>query len=75
MAEYNTGTPSQRVADMFKVSKPAVLKILREAGVELRWPRITSDEIRQAAQLYESGLSLADVGKRLNREASTRREA
>lgn len=71
MADYHAGTSTTELATRYGIGKGTVLKVLREAGVELRWPRMTEPEIREATRLYESGLSLADVGKRLGRGYST----
>ena len=67
VAEYEAGTPTTQLTRMFSLGKGSILKILREAGVELRLPRMSAAELELARQLYESGLSLVDVSKQLGR--------
>lgn len=67
VAEYEAGTPSTHLTAMFGLAKGSVLKVLREAGVERRLPRMSQAEIHKARRLYESGLSLVEVSKRLGR--------
>jgi hypothetical protein len=36
VAEYEAGTPSTQIMRMFQLGKASVLKLLREAGAEIR---------------------------------------
>jgi DNA-binding CsgD family transcriptional regulator len=71
VAEYEAGASAAVIGDMFSLSKRSVIKIVREAGVVIWWPRMSHAEIREATRLYAGGLSLVEVGKRLNRDHST----
>ena len=71
VAEYEDGTSAGVIGGMFDLSKRSVIKILREAGVAIRLPRMSEAEVREATRLYASGLSLENVGKRLGRDHST----
>lgn len=71
VAEYEAGASAAVIGDMFNLSKRSIIKILREASVAIRLPRMSEAEIQEATRLYVSGLSLVDVGKRLDREHST----
>jgi DNA-directed RNA polymerase specialized sigma24 family protein len=68
---YQDGATAEAAGRPYGISKASVLKILDEAGVKRRLPRMGEAEIQEARRLYEGGLSLADVGKRLGRDAST----
>lgn len=49
----------------------SIVKVLREAGINVRYPRITESELRRATMLYNDGYSLVEVGRRLGRDHST----
>lgn len=42
-----------------------MLRLLREQGIPIRRKSMTAAEIEQAAQLYQSGNSLAAIGTKL----------
>ncbi|MFC9692288.1 helix-turn-helix domain-containing protein [Kribbella sp. NPDC056951] len=71
VAEYEAGGSSASIGALFSLSKRSVIKILREAGVKVRYPRMTEAELRRAIALYNSGSSLLEVGNRLGRDHST----
>jgi hypothetical protein len=70
VAEYEAGGSSASIGALFSLSKRSVIKILREAGVKVRYPRMTEAELRRAITLYSSGSSLHEVGNR-GRDHST----
>lgn len=71
VAEYEAGASAAVIGEMFSLSKRSVIKILREAGIAIRLPRMSEAEVREATRLYAGGLSLVDVEKRLGRDHST----
>lgn len=71
MAEYEAGMPAAEIGALFALGKNSVLKVLREAGIEIRLPRMTEAEVGRAIALYQGGLSLVEVGRRLDRGHST----
>lgn len=71
VAEYEEGSSAAEIGELMSLSKRSIIKILREAGVAIRLPRMSEAEIQEATRLYASGLSLVDAGKRLNRDHST----
>ncbi|MFI5708970.1 helix-turn-helix domain-containing protein [Kribbella sp. NPDC051620] len=71
VGEYEAGGSSESIGTLFCLSKRSVIKILREAGVKVRYPRMTEAELRRATMLYNSGSSLVEVGNRLGRDHST----
>ncbi|MDT5220065.1 MAG: hypothetical protein QOF15_2170, partial [Mycobacterium sp.] len=64
VARYEAGEPLTALAGRFGISKTSVIKLLREVDVPIRKQRVIDDQIAEAAQLYESGLSLAKIGAR-----------
>ncbi|MFD3399831.1 helix-turn-helix domain-containing protein [Kribbella sp. NPDC058693] len=71
VAEYEAGASSAAIGSLFSLSKKSVVKVLREAGIKVRYPRMTESELRRATMLYNDGCSLVEVGKRLGRDHST----
>ena len=71
VTRYKAGEPSTAIATTFNISKGSVIRLLRNAGVTIRNQPLTSDQITEAAQLYASGQSLAEVGAHLGVDAST----
>lgn len=62
------GAEINDLAARFGLSRSAVMANLERAGVPgRRWPgrTLSPDELMLARELYESGLSLADVGEQL----------
>jgi hypothetical protein len=47
------------------ISKAGILKLLAEAGVSMRRQPLTPEQVREATELYRSGLSLAKVSAQL----------
>lgn len=75
VAEYGAGGSSESIGALFCLSKRSVIKILCEAGIKVRYPRMTEAEIRRATMLYNDGSSLVEVGNRLGRDHSTIQKA
>jgi transposase-like protein len=66
VAAYEAGTSATQLTKQYNVGKGSVLRLLHEAGVAIRQPRVMGQaEIDQAVQLYESGQSLQRVGDHL----------
>jgi DNA invertase Pin-like site-specific DNA recombinase len=71
IALYEAGEPSTALAASFNLSKGSVIKILREAGIQIRNQGLTQDQIAKAAQLYRSGYSLAQIAAHLGVDHGT----
>lgn len=56
-------------------TKSTILRILREARVVARRQPMTPEQVNEAAKLYEAGLSLSQVAKRLDVNQETMRTA
>ncbi|WP_165314409.1 hypothetical protein [Agromyces protaetiae] len=75
MARYGAGETSTTLAEEYRVAKSTILRVLREARVVVRRQPMTPDQVSEAAQLYEAGLSLSQVAKRLDVNQETMRMA
>ncbi|MDN3312070.1 helix-turn-helix domain-containing protein [Microbacterium oryzae] len=75
VARYKDGVTSTALAADFGVAKSTILRILRDARIVVRRQSMTPDQVSDAARLYESGLSLSQVAKRLNVNQETMRVA
>ena len=75
VARYSAGETSTALAKEHGVAKSTILGILREANVVVRRQPMTTDQVSEAAQLYESGLSLSQVATQLNVNQETMRVA
>ncbi len=71
VADYRNGTPTTELTSRYHLSKGSVLKILDEAGVEMRRQGLTEPQTDEAVRLYESGLSLAAIAAKLNSAPTT----
>lgn len=75
VTRYSSGVTSTALAEDYGVAKSTILRILREARVVVRRQPLTHDQVGEAARLYESGLSLSQVAKRLDVNQETMRTA
>jgi hypothetical protein len=71
ITEYKNGKSSLVLASDFRISKGSVIRTLRDAGVSIRNRGLSNQRIIEAAQLYESGLSLAKIGAQLGIDHGT----
>lgn len=62
---YAAGVPVQELADRFGVHRSTVSELVRRAGVPARSPGLPESIRREAARLYEGGLTLPQVAARL----------
>lgn len=63
------------LADEYGVAKSTILRILRESRVVVRRQSLTAEQVSEASQLYESGLSLSQVAEQLQVNQETMRVA
>lgn len=75
VTRYSNGATSTALAEEYGVAKSTILRILREARVVVRRQPMTPEQVNEAAQLYEAGLSLSQVAKRLDVNQETMRTA
>lgn len=75
VTRYSNGETSTTLAEEYGVAKSTILRILREARVVVRRQPMTPDQVSEAAQLYQAGLSLSQVAKQLDVNQETMRAA
>jgi predicted HTH domain antitoxin len=86
-AAYRTGTSTNQLCRRYNISKGALLKILADRGVAMRYQPMTAEEIDYAVRLYvvdelsiraiadKLGKSKGSVGKVLHKRGVTMRPA
>lgn len=72
---YEAGDTTTQLASGYGVAKSTVLGILRAKNVVVRRQPLTVDQVHEAADMYQSGLSLSQVAKRLDVNQETMRVA
>ena len=70
VADYEAGMPTTHLTVKYGLSKASVLRLLHEAGAEMRRQPFSDEEVNEAARLYASGLSVAAIGLRLGAHPS-----
>jgi hypothetical protein len=68
---YNAGSTVYQLAELFRINRGTVSKLLEREGVPRRGRPLSPAQIAQAKNLYHTGLSLISVGKRLGCHGST----
>ena len=71
VARYRAGATVKQLGTRFGVHRHTIANHLRDRDIRLRGGPMTTDEVTQAAALYNQGLSLAKVGTHFGRDAST----
>lgn len=72
---YEAGEMSTDLAVEFGVAKSTILAISREANAVVRRQSLTSQQVADAAALYESGRSLSQVAAKMSLKQDTIRLA
>ena len=75
MSRCKSGDSTLALAQDYGIAKSALLQLLRTEGVTLRKQSITPPEAKQAARLYESGLSIVEVVERIGYSYTAVRES
>lgn len=60
---YEQGKTIYELADIFSCHRQTVSRQLKSRGVHMRLSGMTQDQLEQARQLYESGMTLKAVGR------------
>lgn len=74
-ARYEAGEVSTAIAKEYGVAKSTILSTLRKSGVEVRRQPLSREQVTEAVNLYESGLSLSQVAEKLKINQETMRLA
>jgi hypothetical protein len=69
--DYQAGVSANQLAVRYGLSRSSVRRLLQEADVPRRYQAMTDAEVQQAVELYQSGLTLAEVAGKLDRPWST----
>lgn len=64
---YRGGASTNRLCQLYGLSKGGLLKILREHGVVMRYQPMTEAEIGWAVRLYSEGQSLNSIARKLGK--------
>ncbi len=65
------GVSANQLAMRYHLSRGSVRRLLREAQILRRYQAMTDNEVDQAAELYQLGLTIAQVTAKLDRPWST----
>jgi len=68
---YREGMTTRQLSEYYGIGKTSVTKLLRLGGVPLRYQSLSAEQLRQAAQLYKNGKSVAQVAKVLELPSSS----
>jgi hypothetical protein len=69
-AEYRIGSTAADLGRRYGVAKTTILRLIRQAGEPVRYPRLSLDETASVRTLYEAGLTQKDIAERLGRSPS-----
>jgi DNA-binding transcriptional ArsR family regulator len=61
-ADYESGRTVRAICKDYGLDRVAVMKHLRASGAKLRRQGLTPEQAAHAAEMYKSGLTLAQVG-------------
>lgn len=64
VADYESGVSSTHLTMIYSLGKGTVLKLLNEAGVQMRHQGLSEKNLEEAATLYREGWSLPQVAER-----------
>lgn len=74
VSRYQNGEYIKEIAKDLKITKVTVTKVLKASGVEIkrfiRKSQFSDEEIKKMYELYNSGLTLDDLGRKYNVDAS-----
>lgn len=69
--DYEAGWSSTELQARYRLGKGSVLRLLREAGVEMRRRPLAAEQMRAITKLYESGLTIREVAAELGLPKTT----
>jgi lambda repressor-like predicted transcriptional regulator len=75
VSRYQAGDSTPALARDYGVAKSALLQLLRNEGVPMRKQAITSADAKQAARLYEGGMSITEIVEQIGYSYSTVRKS
>jgi IS30 family transposase len=69
-AEYEAGASAAEVSQRYGVAKSTVLRLLRQASVPVRFPRLSSADADRIADMYVRGMPQTEIAKAVKRSPS-----
>ena len=68
VAAYEAGATGRQLATQFGLARSTVILLLKQRGIVVRHPRLTSDEIAEIVRWFQSGVTQAEIGRRIGRD-------
>lgn len=75
VARYRAGEDTPALSREYGISKCGLIHLLRQDGVAMRKQAMTSVDAKQAALLYESDMSIAEIVEQIGYSYSTVRKS
>jgi hypothetical protein len=75
IAEYEAGASTVELQERFGLGKGSVLRLLHEAGVEIRRQPMDDTRLDEIKRLYRSGLTIREVAAELAMPKTTVQDA
>ena len=70
VADHPTEDTLTDLGRRYGIDKATVLRLIRQAGEPVRYPRFSASETARLVELYEAGLPQKDIAERLSRSQS-----
>jgi len=67
VSDYEAGLSGRQLAQKYGLGRSTVLKLLREHGVAVRYPRLTEAECARVVELYRQGMRQIDIAEQFGR--------
>ena len=70
VAEYAGGATAAELSQRYGLAKNSVIRLVRQAGKQVRHPRLSSSELARLVVLFQAGLTQRDIAEQLDRSPS-----
>jgi hypothetical protein len=64
VAEYAGGATAAELSQRYGLAKNSVIRLVRQAGKQVRHPRLSSSELARLVVLFQAGLTQRETGAR-----------
>lgn len=65
IADYQTGMPVKTISAKYGVHRGTIHALIRRSGISVRIPGLDAEDGARALSLYESGITLLQVGRHM----------
>ncbi|MEV7693274.1 helix-turn-helix domain-containing protein [Microbacterium sp. NPDC089189] len=65
VTKYQSGAGTPKLCDEYGISKPSMLELLHERGVQMRRQPLTKTQRAEAVRLYEEGMAIKPIANEL----------